>query len=143
MDRATPDPGEVDFVYNFQSNGCTYRLQLPLEVPYRGVPRELAVRLVKAHRIPCHLEDDLCERLVEFISTSSLDVLDQLAERSLYGGSVFEKVFFFQLHPLPAPPPTHTYIQLLPPQHLHPYNNYFYTHPFVYICIILLLYNMP
>lgn len=88
----------VDFVYNFQSKGSTYRLQVPLEVPYRGIPRELAPRLVKAHRIPCHLEDDMCERLVEFTSAASLDVLDQLAESNLYGGSVFEKVVC-QLHP--------------------------------------------
>lgn len=88
----------ADFAYQFRSGGNTYCLNVPLELPFEGHTRELAVRLVRAHRIPCHLEDDLCEKLGAFASSASLEMLDQLAERNLYGGSVFEKVILNHQH---------------------------------------------
>ena len=82
----------ADFVYQFRCKNNNYRLKVPLDLPFEGDARELAVRLVGAHRIPCHLEDDLCQKLRRFASSASVEMLDELAERNLYGGSVFEKV---------------------------------------------------
>lgn len=86
------DPQSAEFCYQFLSNGSTYLLNLPLKLPYVEELRELAVRLVGAHKIPCHLEDDLCEKLQEFVRSATVEMLDQQAENNFYGGSVFEKV---------------------------------------------------
>ncbi len=91
-DAAETRSKTADFVYQFASNGNHYRLNVPLELPYGGDASELAVRLVAAHRIPCHLEEDLRGALRAYASAASLEMLDELAERNLYGGSVFEKV---------------------------------------------------
>ncbi len=82
----------ASFLYQFVSKGNNYRLRVPLRLPFEGNAREYAVRLIAAHRIPCHLEDDLCKSLEEFAKTATLEMLDNLAERKFYGGSVFEKV---------------------------------------------------
>ena len=82
----------ASFLYQFVSKGNTYRLKVPLKLPFEGNAREYAVRLIAAHRIPCHLEDDLCKRLQAFSRDATLEMLDKMAERKFYGGSVFEKV---------------------------------------------------
>ena len=81
-----------DFVYQFPSRGKVYRLTVPLKLPYQDNSRELAVRLIRIHKIPFHLEDDLFEKLEAFSEAATLQMLDQQAENNLYGGSVFETV---------------------------------------------------
>ena len=83
----------ADFTYQFSAKGSTYRLRLPLKLPFREDARELAVRLMRAHGVPCYLEDDLCRELGSFARSASLEMLDDLAEKNAYGGSVFEKVW--------------------------------------------------
>ena len=80
------------FEYQFTSRGNSRCLRVPLKLPYEGNPREYAVRLIDAHRIPYHLEDDLCRSLQKFAKDAKLEMLDKMAERRFYGGSVFEKV---------------------------------------------------
>ena len=83
-----------DFLYKFRSKGATYQLKVPLELPYIGNPRELAVRLVNTHKLPCYLEDDLCGQLKQFALEETVKLLDQVAEENLYGGSVLEEVCY-------------------------------------------------
>lgn len=82
-----------EFAYKFVSNGKKYELKVPLEVLRRGSCKELAVRLIKVHKIPFHLEDGLHEKLEYFANVSTLEMLDQQTENQMYGGSVFEKVY--------------------------------------------------
>ena len=86
------EPERREFCYQYRSNGVTYRLNYPVPLPYEGDLRELAIRLVGAHKIPCHLEDELCAKLQEFVGSCTLEVLDAKAENNFFGGSVFEKV---------------------------------------------------
>lgn len=83
-----------DFLYKFRSKGVTYQLKVPLELPYTGNPRELAVRLVNTHKLPCYLEDDLYGQLQQFAREETVKLLDQEAEENLYGGSVLEEVCY-------------------------------------------------
>ena len=90
--QAAEAPQVAEFTYQYPSRGNTYRLTLPLKLPYEADLGELAVRVVSAHGIPCHLEDHLCQQLREFVRSATLEMLDQVAESRFFGGSVFEKV---------------------------------------------------
>lgn len=81
-----------DLLYSYRSNGTSYRLRVPLSLPFTGDARELSLRLIKAHNLPCYLEDDLREQVERFAREASLEAWDREAEERLYGGSVFEKV---------------------------------------------------
>lgn len=81
-----------DLLYSYRSNGTSYRLRVPLSLPFTGDARELSLRLIKAHNLPCYLEDDLREQVERFAREVSLEAWDREAEERLYGGSVFEKV---------------------------------------------------
>ena len=81
-----------DFVYDFRSNGSIRRLKLPLKLPYVGNARELALRVIMAHKLPQHLEDDLHDQLLNFARGASQEMMDKKAEERMVGGSVFEKV---------------------------------------------------
>jgi len=81
-----------EFTFVFVSNGKKYELKLPIDIPYEKSCRELTVRLIKAHKIPFHLEDELHEKLRVFTRTAALEILDEKSESLMYGGSVFEKV---------------------------------------------------
>ena len=90
-DRMSPSKTQ-DFCYQYRSNGATYRLRVPLEFPYKGNAKELTLRVIKAHDIPCYLEEDLCAKLEEFVREVGVKTCDAEAEERLFGGSVFEKV---------------------------------------------------
>lgn len=81
-----------DLLYSYRSNGTSYRLRVPLSLPFTGDAGELSLRLIKAHNLPCYLEDDLREQVKRFAREASLEAWDREAEERLYGGSVFEKV---------------------------------------------------
>ena len=80
------------FTFIFVSNGKKYELKLPVDIPYEKSCQELTVRLIKTHKIPFHLEDELHDKLLVFTRTASLEILDEKTESLMYGGSVFEKV---------------------------------------------------
>ncbi|CAK1541153.1 unnamed protein product [Leptosia nina] len=59
------------FKYSFPT--CTneeilFNLEVPVDIPYEGSSRELVQRVLKMFHIPVYLEDDLNEKLAEFIS---------------------------------------------------------------------------
>ena len=83
------------FSYEFCSNGTRYCLT----VPVRGLlgssrARELASRLVRAHNLPCYLEEELCSQLEEFARDSALRRWDLEGDKAvkLAGDSVAEEV---------------------------------------------------
>lgn len=86
------EPKTRDFFYTYRSNGTNYRLRVPLTLPFTGDARELSLRLIKAHNLPCYLEESLRKEVERFARDASLEVWDTDAEETLYGGSVFEKV---------------------------------------------------
>ena len=81
-----------DFVYRFHSNGSANRLRVPLQLPYTRDVREQALRLIKLHRMPAHLEDELFTTLQQFAKEASDEFLDHQAEECLPSDSVFDKV---------------------------------------------------
>lgn len=86
------DPHSQEFVYSFPSNGSTKRLRVPLKLPYARDTREQAMRLIKLHRMPFHLEDELCLKLQLFAKEASNECLDRLAEENLPSDSVLDAV---------------------------------------------------
>lgn len=72
--------------------GLWFKLRVPLSIPYTGNLRELASRLINAHRLPAYLEGELCQALEQFVQQETLQYLDQQAEENYYGGSVLEEV---------------------------------------------------
>ena len=51
------------FVFRYPSNSKVYELKVPVKIPYSRDVRELAVRLIRGHDLPCYLEDQLVDRL--------------------------------------------------------------------------------
>ena len=84
------EPPQFCFIY--RSNGSSYRLRVPLALPYTGDSRELASRLVQSHALPCYLEERLADELAAFSNHATTERWDKSAEENLHGGSVFEKV---------------------------------------------------
>ena len=85
----------VQFSYEFCSNGTRYCLT----VPVRGLlgpsrAHELASRLVRAHNLPCYLEEELCSQLEEFARDAALRRWDLEGDKAvkLAGDSVAEEV---------------------------------------------------
>ena len=72
--------GERRFHYQFRSGGTSYDLSVPLRFPYRGEVRELALRLIRGHKLPCYLEEELTQQLKGFIREQSLATSDACSE---------------------------------------------------------------
>ena len=84
-----------ELLFEFCSNGARYRLRVPVGAPLDAArARELAVRVVRAHKLPCYLEDELREQLEEFSKAAALRNWDSEADRALQlaGLSVAEQV---------------------------------------------------
>ena len=103
MTEAEPPPwkrGAVEkevakFCYQFSSNGTRYHLRVPVRGSLNGVrARELASRLVRAHNLPCYLEDELCSQLEEFARDAVLRQSDEEGDKlvKLAGDSVAVEV---------------------------------------------------
>ena len=90
--RSSQFPITKDFTFTFRSNGAGYRLRVPVQLPYKGNTRELVLRVIRAHNLPCYLEDELCGQLERFIRDAALEMWDTEAEERMFGGSVFVKV---------------------------------------------------
>lgn len=54
---------EEPFIFRYPSNGTVYELRVPVKLPYTRDMRELAVRLIQGHNLPCYLEDQLTNQL--------------------------------------------------------------------------------
>ena len=83
------------FSYQFSSNGTRYHLRVPVRGPLNAVrARELASRLVRAHNLPCYLEDELCSQLEEVTRDAALRQCDEEGDKlvKLAGDSVAVEV---------------------------------------------------
>ncbi len=88
-----PEPQVRMFVHKVCVQGSWCNLRVPLTIPYIVSSRELAIRLINSHKLPCYLEEELCAQLEAFGRQETLSHLDQSAEdSSLYEGSVLEEV---------------------------------------------------
>ncbi|XP_013196140.1 protein C12orf4 homolog [Amyelois transitella] len=63
-----------NFKYSFPT--CTneeilFKLDVPVEIPYSGCTRELVQRVINMFHIPVYLEDELNEKLAEFVATET------------------------------------------------------------------------
>lgn len=52
-----PVSTEKDFVFKFSSKGLDSTLTIPVVIPLRQPVNDLVGRLVKAHNLPCYVED--------------------------------------------------------------------------------------
>ena len=84
--------GEHRFHYQFRSGGTSYDLAVPLRFPFRGDARELALRLIRCHNLPCYLEGDLTQHLKGFIREQSLATSDAWSEEAMDRTLKSEKV---------------------------------------------------
>ena len=91
------------FSYEFCSNGTRYSLTVPVPgVLGSSRARELASRLVRAHNLPCYLEEELTSQLEEFARDSASRRWDTEGDKAikLAGNSVTEEVSSVILLPL-------------------------------------------
>ena len=52
-------PIQRKFVFNFGSKGVRSTLEVPVNIPLEQTVRDLVGRLVRAHNIPCYVEDGM------------------------------------------------------------------------------------
>ncbi|XP_045539912.1 protein C12orf4 homolog [Papilio machaon] len=74
------------FKYSFPT--CTneellFKLVVPVEIPYDGSPRELLQRVINMFHIPLYLEDELNEKLAQFISDETREFHNSRDEKLL------------------------------------------------------------
>lgn len=83
--KTVPAEEEVaKFTYQFSSNGTRYHLCLPVRGLLDGErARELASRVVSAHKLPCYLEDELGSQLEVFARESALRQWDLEGDKAL------------------------------------------------------------
>ena len=63
VEKQDKDEDQSPFVFRYPSNGMVYELKVPVKIPYTRDVRELAVRLIRGHDLPCYLEDQLIDQL--------------------------------------------------------------------------------
>lgn len=72
------------FTYQFSSNGTRYHLHVPVPGQLgRERAQELASRLVRAHNLPCYLEEELSSQLEVFVRDSTLRQWDLEGDKAL------------------------------------------------------------
>lgn len=82
--KAPTDKEDTRFTYQFSSNGTRYHLRVPVAGQLgEERARELASRLVRAHNLPCYLEDELCSQLEVFARDSTLRQWDLEGDKAL------------------------------------------------------------
>ncbi|XP_013147958.1 PREDICTED: protein C12orf4 homolog [Papilio polytes] len=74
--------------FKFSFPTCTneeilFKLEVPIEIPYDGSPRELVQRVINMFHIPVYLEDELNEKLAQFISEETRDFHNSRDEKLL------------------------------------------------------------
>lgn len=74
---------EREFVYKFKVGSQCLELRVPLQFPVQENATYLHGRLMLLHSLPCFIEKDLKEALIQFIEEESLRDYDRDAEASL------------------------------------------------------------
>ncbi|XP_072936282.1 FERRY endosomal RAB5 effector complex subunit 3 [Epargyreus clarus] len=74
--------------FKFSFPTCTneevlYKLEVPVEIPHAGSPRELVQRVIKMFHIPVYLEDELNEKLATFIADETKNFHNERDEKLL------------------------------------------------------------
>ncbi|RUS88413.1 hypothetical protein EGW08_003809 [Elysia chlorotica] len=88
-----PHTVEKDFVYTFETKTTQSKLTVPITIPISISFREFVARLVRAHNLPCFIEDDLERKLSEFVNKETCLLHDQNADEAILNvknGSVSE-----------------------------------------------------
>ncbi|CAH0401515.1 unnamed protein product [Chilo suppressalis] len=78
----------VTKTFRFSFPTCThedvyFKLEVPLEIPYSGSPRELVQRVLNMFPIPVYLEDELDEKLAQFIYEETTNFHNERDEKLL------------------------------------------------------------
>ncbi|XP_053619712.1 protein C12orf4 homolog isoform X2 [Plodia interpunctella] len=63
-----------NFKYSFptcSNEDILFKLEIPVEIPYAGCTRELVQRVINMFHIPVYLEDDLNEKLADFVTSET------------------------------------------------------------------------
>ncbi|XP_045533252.1 protein C12orf4 homolog [Pieris brassicae] len=85
----TTEAGEnVSKTFKFSFPTCTnkevlFKLEVPVDIPYEGSSRELVQRVLKMFHIPVYLEDELNEKLAEFIAEETKNYHNERDEKLL------------------------------------------------------------
>lgn len=88
-----PHSVEKDFTYTFETKTSHSKLTVPITLPINISYREFVARLVRAHHLPCFIEDDLEKKLEEFATKETCMLHDQNADEAIASvkkGSVSE-----------------------------------------------------
>lgn len=88
---------KTDFVYQFPWRGKLHELKLAVELPYKGNFDEFASRIVKAHSIPFHLEEDLRKDLERYVSRESFKHQDVCSDNIILSALENEQVMISSL----------------------------------------------
>ncbi|XP_064618656.1 protein C12orf4 homolog [Lineus longissimus] len=68
---------ETEFVFKFGCKGQASTLTVPVTIPMEQSVEDLTGRLVKAHNLPCYVEEDLSERLRDFVDQNTKQFYDK------------------------------------------------------------------
>ena len=74
----------VEFAYQYASGGKLYELKVPIQLPHNGEAKELAVRIMNGHDIPCYFEGELAEQLESFIKREMEKWRDSAADEVIH-----------------------------------------------------------
>ena len=77
------DEEQPSFVFRYPSNGRVYELKVPIKIPYSRDVRELAVRLIRGHDLPCYLEDQLIDQLRCHVQETTQSTSDSNATETM------------------------------------------------------------
>ncbi|CAG4970583.1 unnamed protein product [Colias eurytheme] len=85
---ATETVLNVTKTFKFSFPTCTneeilFKLEVPVEIPYEGSSRELVQRVIKMFHIPVYLEDELNEKLANFIAEETKNFHNERDEKLL------------------------------------------------------------
>ncbi|XP_026754059.1 protein C12orf4 homolog [Galleria mellonella] len=86
MTADTVDNSTKTFKYSFPT--CTnedvfFKLEVPVQIPHEGSIRELVQRVINMFHIPVYLEDDLNEKLAEFVAVETKNFHNDRDEKLL------------------------------------------------------------
>ncbi|XP_053380713.1 protein C12orf4 homolog [Mercenaria mercenaria] len=72
-----------EFIYTFTSKDEESVLRVPVDIPYSQPARDLTGRLVFEHNLPCYIENDLTDKLGEFIQRETDKLNDDNATEAI------------------------------------------------------------
>uniref|UniRef100_A0A2C9JQK1 Uncharacterized protein n=1 Tax=Biomphalaria glabrata TaxID=6526 RepID=A0A2C9JQK1_BIOGL len=78
-----PHSIEKDFTYSFDTKTTTSSLKVPLTVPLHISAKEFVSRLVHLHNLPCFVQQDLEDKLEEFVAKETIQLHDKNADDAI------------------------------------------------------------